>query len=234
MRTRTFTYSTYSYNYSLVFLERKTLSLVVQPDLKIVLKAPIDADKLRIEKFLKKKWKWLEKQLTFFKKYQKKTVDTTWLSGKSVLHLGKQYKLKVVPGNKFSVKLSKGKLELTTPNSSTNQINNKKLLDEWYLQQAEIIFRKRFKVILRKFDYVFIPELIIRRMNKRWGSYLRSGKVILNPELVKASTDCIDYVMTHELCHVKYQNHSMEYYKFLERMYPKWRAVKAKLEERFI
>ncbi len=105
MRYRTFTYGKHVYSYSLVLLERKTMSLIVQPDLKIILKVPLDADKIRIEKFLKKKWAWLEKQLTFFRKYQKKHKKQIWLSGSSVLYLGKQYKFKVIRGNIASIKL---------------------------------------------------------------------------------------------------------------------------------
>ncbi len=71
-------------------------------------------------------------------------------------------------------------------------------------------------------------------MNKRWGSYLATKKVILNPELIKASSDCIDYVITHELCHVIFRDHTKEYYEYLFKMFPNWKKVKEKLELRFL
>ena len=72
--TKKFIYGQYSYQYTFVPQNRKTLSLTVQPDMNIVLKAPIKADQERINQFLKKKWLWLNKQLAFFKKYQKVLV----------------------------------------------------------------------------------------------------------------------------------------------------------------
>ena len=75
-----------------------------------------------------------------------------------------------------------------------------------------------------------MPILAIREMQKRWGSFLDNGKVVLNPKLIHTPKDCIDYVIVHELCHVKYKNHNQNFYKFLKKKYPKWEKVKDKLE----
>ena len=67
-------------------------------------------------------------------------------------------------------------------------------------------------------------------MRRRWGSILKQKKVLLNPKLIHASKDCIDYVITHELCHRKYKNHDKRFYKYLQEKYPRWEKVKDKLE----
>ena len=67
-------------------------------------------------------------------------------------------------------------------------------------------------------------------MNKRWGSFLTKKQIILNPRLIQASTDCIDYVITHELCHMKHKKHNSQYYSFLSSKYPNWQNIKEKLE----
>lgn len=108
-----------------------------------------------------------------------------------------------------------------------------KYLEKWYLERAEKVFQERYKLMLKKFDYDFIPELATRKMEKRWGSFLAKKKVLLNPELIKASKECIDYVITHELCHMKYLNHSPAYYRFLTSKCFNWKAVKEELELRF-
>jgi hypothetical protein len=69
-------------------------------------------------------------------------------------------------------------------------------------------------------------------MQKRWGSCIRGKSIVLNPLLIHASKDCIDYVITHELCHVKYKNHDKRFFKLLNSKYPKWEKVKNKLEMR--
>jgi hypothetical protein len=79
-----------------------------------------------------------------------------------------------------------------------------------------------------------MPKLAIRKMPKRWGSYLSNKKIILNPLLIKASKDCIDYVIVHELCHIKYRKHNKYFFKLQESIIPDWKKTKEKLELRFL
>jgi len=67
-------------------------------------------------------------------------------------------------------------------------------------------------------------------MSKRWGSWTRRSGVWLNPELMKAPASCIDYVVTHELCHAVHGNHSKKFYELLRRVMPDWEQRKARLE----
>ncbi|VAW45352.1 hypothetical protein MNBD_GAMMA03-1827 [hydrothermal vent metagenome] len=69
-------------------------------------------------------------------------------------------------------------------------------------------------------------------MNKRWGSFLGNKKIILNSKLIHASKDCIDYVIAHELCHVKYKNHNKRFFDFLKSKMPDWEKRKDRLEIR--
>jgi predicted metal-dependent hydrolase len=67
-------------------------------------------------------------------------------------------------------------------------------------------------------------------MPKRWGSWTRRGGICLNPELVKAPASCIDYVVTHELCHAVHGHHGKAFYELLRRVMPDWEHRKARLE----
>ena len=67
-------------------------------------------------------------------------------------------------------------------------------------------------------------------MQKRWGSLSDKGTVTLNTDLIRAPKECIDYVVTHELCHLKYNNHGPEFYKLLDSVIPGWEKIKHKLE----
>ena len=67
-------------------------------------------------------------------------------------------------------------------------------------------------------------------MPKRWGSAHRNGRISLNPELVRAPSSCIDYVIAHEICHIKHPQHDKEFYAQLEKLCPRWRAIKQRLE----
>lgn len=81
------------------------------------------------------------------------------------------------------------------------------------------------------FDYSEMPGLLVRRMTKRWGSYSqRTYRVILNTDLIRASTRYIDYVINHELCHIAQRKHNREFYELLESRLPDWRTLKTELE----
>lgn len=228
--TKKFIYGQYCYQYTFIPQNRKTLSLTVRPDMKIILKAPVVADQDRINLFLRRKWLWLNKQLNFFKKYKKTIYKKEYISGESFLYLGRQYKLLVKNNNKDGVFLTKGIFYLNTAKKVNNGEHNKKILDNWYKQKIEIKFNQRYKHVFNNFNYKFVPKLVIRKMKKRWGSFLKKKQIILNPKLIQASTDCIDYVITHELCHMRYKKHSKQFYSFLNSKYPSWENVKEKLE----
>lgn len=232
MSTLTFKYGRYEYEYALVRQARKTISLTVDPSLRIIVKAPLAAEKRHIERFLKKKWMWLEKQLSFFEKYQMRTSKREYISGESYLYLGRQYQLVVNKGNFNKVIISKRTLVLTSTTAVSDQKANKKILDAWYSHRREIIFNKCYEEVLSKFGYSTRPTLEIRSMPKRWGSYVRGEKIILNPLLIQAPKDAIEYVIAHELCHMQYKNHDKNFYELLESKVPDWKDVKERLEVR--
>lgn len=225
-----FCYGWYQYNYQLICGNRRTLSLTVHPDMSIVLKAPLDASNQRIETFLKDKWLWLEKQLRFFQKYQRKSYPNEFLSGESFFYLGRQYKLKVIRSRRVFVKLSKGTILVSSLESANQGYLNRVILKRWYQKQSIVVLQKRYNEVLKNFNYDYVPSLVICKMSKRWGSYVNKKKIIINPELIKTSTDCIDYVITHELCHIKYKNHTKDFYLYLESKFPNWKKAKEKLE----
>ncbi len=229
MDTKTFKYGDNEYQYYIVYQDRKTVRLTVYPNLKIVLYCRIGYSKDKIEKFLKRKALWLKSQVQDLKRLQRSNKKKEYVSGESFLYLGRQYKLIVEEGDEDYVRFKSGRIMLYTTDKSRNQ----NILDDWYLNRAKKVFRDRYRVMLKKFNYEFVPDLALRKMPKRWGSFLTKKKVLLNPELIKASKECIDYVIIHELCHMKHQNHSPEYYRFLSSKCPNWKGVKEQLELRF-
>jgi predicted metal-dependent hydrolase len=213
--------------------ERKTLRLTVYPNLKIVLYTPLDHPKEKIESFLKRKYLWITKQVKDLKRLQRDSSGREYISGESVLYLGRQYKLVIKKSLQDLVHFESGKIIVETTSALDNSVKNKELLEQWYTKRAESVFRTRYKQMLKKFNYDFAPELSLRKMQKRWGSFLTKKKVLLNPELIKASKECIDYVIIHELCHMKHQDHSAAYYRFLNSKCPNWKGIKNQLELRF-
>ena len=229
----TFDYGTYSYEYYVEFGERKSLSLIVRPDLRIIVRAPKDATLSEIELFLTKKWRWLDKCLDEFNKYYKKSYQRQYVAGESHYYLGRQYMLLVDKSTNDMVKLERGKLRIYTTKSETNSEYNKQLLEGWFERRRNVIFKQEYTRALKLFDYKKMPQLRARSMSKRWGSYTADNKVSLNPKLIQAPREAIFYVCIHELCHVTNKKHDEAFYKEVEKRMPNWREVKERLEIRF-
>lgn len=225
-----FKFGSNEYNYLMIREKRKTLSLTVRPDLKIVLKCPDSIEQERVDKFLRKKWIWLEEQMRFFRKYKMRGSDRKFLSGEGFYYLGRQYKLIVKEGDEDEVGFTKGKILLITTRKISDNLYNRFLLERWFLERAESVFEERLMEMLKKFDYDVVPKLGIRHMKRRWGSFLSNKKIILNPRLIHASKECIDYVIVHELCHFRYKNHNRFFWKLMNEKFPDWERVKEKLE----
>ncbi|MDT8444634.1 MAG: SprT family zinc-dependent metalloprotease [Desulfuromonadales bacterium] len=228
---RSVIYGQKTIDYNLFYLERKSLEIAVHPDSTVIVKAPMDSDISLIEKKIIKRARWILKQLNYFKQFTPKTPDRYYVNGETHLYLGKQYRLKITQGNDNNVKLNRGFFEITCRDEPTPDIA-KKLLRKWYREKAALQFNDSLNRCWPKFHKsVFTrPEISLKTMRKRWGSLSNEGILILNTELVKAPKECIDYVVTHELCHLKYHDHSSEFYKLLDSINPGWEKIKHKLE----
>ena len=71
---------------------------------------------------------------------------------------------------------------------------------------------------------------MIRKLDKRWGSCTKKGNIVINAELIKAPINCIDYVLIHEICHLKHHDHSTKFWTLLNKYCPDWAVLKQKLE----
>ena len=217
--------------YSIIFTQRKTLELAVHPDGSIIITAPQNSDKNKIDRKVKKRAKWIAEQLKYFRQFEPRTPTKQFLNGETHLYLGKQYRLKIKTGLSEGVKLKRGYF-VVIQREKENREKTKELLNNWYKAKAAEKFNEYFDVCLENFSAHknLIPFLKIREMKKRWGSLSKKGTLTLNPQLIKAPRECIEYVITHEICHTAHHNHSPEFYSLLEKTMPDWEKRKRKLE----
>ncbi|NLB68600.1 MAG: M48 family metallopeptidase, partial [Lentisphaerae bacterium] len=167
----------------------------------------------------------------YFKQFNPKTPDRCYVNGETHLYLGKQYRLKLAEGTENSVKLSRGFFNVICRHEPTPEVT-KKMLNQWYHEKAQLQFTESMERCWRKFEHLDLakPKLSTARMLKRWGSISNRGTITLNTELIKVPKECIDYVITHELCHLKHHNHGPDFYKLLGSVLPDWEKLKNKLE----
>lgn len=218
-------------DFTLTLHKRKSLRIDVHPDKTISVFAPIDKDKNEILSRIKKRAPWIIKQQRYFDQFHPLNEEKRYLSGETHLYLGRQYRLKIIKG-KNTVKLIGKFLKIFTK-TPLDIAASRQLLDEWYLFHAKNIFEKRVALCYEKLKSLNIPtpRVQLRKMKKRWGSCKKSGEILLNTELVKSPVHCIDYVIMHELCHLKIHLHNERYFKLLSRYMPDWKKRKERLEK---
>lgn len=227
------TYGTYIIQFSLERTSRKTLEISVCPDRSVKVIAPWDTVLEAIQIKVKKRASWILKQLHFFEQFYPKKQERYYLSGESHLYLGKEYCLKIKRDIQKGVFLAHNVMLVQSHTPERSDIT-RHILEKWYVEQAKIVLKKRVEACLLTFpDQLFFKpkSIIIRQLLNRWGSMTKAGNLVLNRQLIKASIQSIDYVITHELCHIKHPNHSESFYNLLERIMPDWKKYKLRLEK---
>lgn len=216
--------------FELRYSDRKTLGITVNPDLSVLVKAPIDASKEKIFEKVEKRASWILEQKRYFLSFEPRRKDYLYKSGESHYYLGRQYLLKIEQGKEEKVLYSGRYLVVKTQNKSRENI--KKLLNAWYKERAAIKFPEIAEPLIQRFEeYKVTPKSMhIRQMKLRWGSCSANGNIILNPELIKAPKACIEYVINHELCHLLHRNHTKAFFALQSRVMPDWEKWKNKLE----
>ncbi|MEP0938200.1 MAG: SprT family zinc-dependent metalloprotease [Ekhidna sp.] len=220
--------------YGLEFKERKSLGIKVYPDCSVKVIAPLESTEDLIKKKIKEKAPWIITQQNEFLSYHPLTPPRKYLNGETHLYLGRQYRLKTdisVPPK--TIKLLHGRILVPIDDPFEIKI----LLEKWYRKQAKFHFKEvlgqQIK-LFNKYDISPNPPLHIQSMPTRWGSCTPRGKIIMNPELIKAPKGCIEYVVVHELCHLIHHNHTRAFYDLQESILPDWKKWKQKLEKTLI
>jgi predicted metal-dependent hydrolase len=215
-------------DFRLEYSDRKSLGITVTPEMEVLVKAPADTTIEKVKEKIRKKAPWIIKQQSYFLSFQPKTPKRKFISGETHLYLGRQYRLQIVIGKVESVKL-KGKFIEVIANDKSKV---KSLLKDWYLQHARAKFQVISEPLIDKFkNYKVEPSsIVLRDMPTRWGSCTPKGKIILNPELIKAPKGCIEYVIIHELCHLIHHDHTQKFLDLQTKEMKDWEKWKMKLE----
>lgn len=216
---------------SLKRTSRKTLAISVLPDGSLELTAPEDAAEDSILKKVEKRSRWIATQRRNFRDMNATPAAQRYISGATHRYLGRQYRLKVSRGTNAHILLKGAYFEVLTLDETEESV--KADLTSWFRAKAAEQFARRletWKPWCRK-HRLPEPSLQIRRMPKRWGSAGSSGRIALNPELIHAPARCIDYVIVHEICHLRYPNHDRAFYRLLSTLMPDWQTMKQKLEQ---
>jgi predicted metal-dependent hydrolase len=209
----------------------KKIVIHVYPNGCIEVEAPKNSSQSEIEQAVSKRARWIMRQLKVSSDAKKHVLPREYVSGETHFYLGRRYQLKVncSTSEPSSVKMRAGRIIITLRHPDSAAVRRR--LHSWYKERAFDYFSRRLIAVSEEIIWLENkPEFKLVRMQKQWGSCSPTGAINLNPDLIKAPRDCIDYVIAHEICHIREHNHSKQYYSLLEHCCPNWKHTKAKLD----
>ena len=195
----------------------KTASIKVDDGLVSVV-VPKALDIERIEQLVADKYLWIIQKIALHEE-SKPASDREFVSGEAYAYLGRNYRLKVVAGAYSPVKLIQGRLVATLPDGAKRSNLVRDAVIRWYKLNA----LRKIKEKVRRYSKVMDLEpksIGIKTFKSRWGSCSPKGELDFNWVIVMAPNRVVDYVVIHELCHLKQLDHSPKFWKEVERVMP--------------
>lgn len=227
------------YQYAIIRSKKrkKSLCLKVSRSGHLEVRSPLFVTDAQITAWLSSRIVWIEKQLKTFQSCKESMhSNLCYVSGERHFFLGKSYKLILENTSqaKNTVDLIDDNLviNLSKPINLSSPKKIQQLIWQWYLEQARVIFHQRLETLALSLTWVNkVPHMRIKKMKSRWGSCSSTGNISLNLHLIRVPIECIDQVILHELCHLKFFNHSKEFYRLMATHNPAYKEHEKRLRE---
>ena len=233
MSTAAIAYGNQSIPYRINVDTRRTtkVAIHVYPDGAVVVDAPPDFNTFQVQTAVQKRARWVMKHVDEAKARFAHVRTREYVSGEQIMYLGRRYVLKVisVSENPKPVRLKGNRLEVETRTATSNDVKDR--VRAWYRAKAKDYFAKKTADLAARLPWVNeTPPVRILSMAKQWGSCSPTGRIILNPHLIKAPRECIEYVISHELAHLKHHDHGSEFWSLIDSCSPGWEHSKKQLD----
>jgi len=212
--------------YTVVKTKRKTIGITINVDGKVKVSVPLHTSEKVIREAVQKKASWINKKLIELKGRNSNLACRQFTSGEKLLYLGKEYVLKVIERESGTPEV------LIQDNSMTVYISYdvsekskgqaiREALIQWYRQRFAEIAIARIEKYSAQLQ-VTPCRVVIKNQKTRWGSCSIKGNINLNWRLIMAPLHVIDYVVVHEMCHLKVMNHSNDFWNLVGSIQPNY------------
>ncbi len=213
---------------------RETIAVTVHPNGAVSVVAPKGTRKSKIAKAVEDKVDWILRQQEYFRR-QVNRHPKQFVSGEAFYYLGRQHQLKVLRAQRnrvdAEVQLYRGQflVKPTLPADDPERGTEvKEALVAWYSERAF----EHIQATCRRFASnlgMTYQSIQIRDMRRRWGSGGTSGRLLFNWRIIMAPKRLVEYVVAHELCHLRFDNHSQDFWRLLERAMPDYERRRLEL-----
>jgi len=207
-------------DYEVIYSDRQRLQISVERDKSVIVRAPEGTSIETIEATLERKKLWIYQKTRHPQKYHEAKKVREYISGTSILYLGKEYKLDFVneafEGVRFDDKF------LLSENQAQSAEHH---LKEWFLEEAKRIIPPKVELNARNLG-VRYNEILISNLKYRWGSCTPKNNLNYNWRLIQAPVSVIDYVIVHELAHLLEPNHTKRFWTIIAVQLPHYLKAK--------
>lgn len=194
-------------------LRRKSIGLTVTAQGKVVVTAPTGTRPDKIAQALDKHWSWLLRKVT------ERRAAWSQLRDGVAFFLGQPYRLEVVQGQDGAVELTGKRLRVRLADEGATALWA--CLQAWYRRQAERLLTQRVRYYEPRLKVTGGP-LELRSWKRRWGECHPDGKLRFNWRLVLLPPEILDYVVVHELAHLKVPGHNPRFWSVVAGVLPDW------------
>lgn len=206
------------------------LRLQMDNEGKMTLVAPWLTPKWTINSFLKKHTNWIEKQLKKIEKQRKLRPEFNYRTGDVFYYFGEPITLEVKPSDRKrpTIKIRENQMLINLHrniNKSDGVTTVKKTIEQFYRKKAEEVIHDRLQFFNEHYDFKY-NRVTLRNQKSRWGSCSRLNNLNFNWRLIMAPIEVIDYVIVHEMCHLKEMNHSPRYWRLVAETIPDYKEVR--------
>lgn len=205
---------------------RKTIELSVERDGALVLRAPEGAAIDRLEAFIRAKKGWVYKKVAEKEALRHTTPVKEYVSGEGFPYLGRSYRLLLVDQQDQPLRLEAGRFRLRRAEAW----NGRAQFIAWYTDHARIWLRRRVAALAPRVG-VEPTGVEVRDLGYRWGSCGRAGGLNFHWATILLPPNIVEYVVVHELVHLRERNHTPEFWQAVERAMPDYLRRKAWLAE---
>ena len=216
-----------SFKYKLIRSKRKSIALVIKPDGQLIVRAPKRVSKREINALIEKHADWIVKKQAEVLEAQKKFAPHQFVEGEAFYFLGKTYQLRFTGAKKNLVRIWGENLQV----AKSVAWNAEAVIENWYKKEAWQIFNERAGFYAKKYNFNY-EKLKLSSAKRRWGSCSTRGNINLTWRLVMMPPEIIDYVVVHELSHLREHNHSKAFWAQVEAILPDYKERRKWLKEK--
>lgn len=206
---------------------RRTMELSVERDGALVVRAPAEAAADRLESFVRDKKAWVYKKVAEKEALRRATPVREYVSGEGFPYLGRSYRLLLVDQQDEPLRLDAGRFRLLRAEAG----NGRAQFIAWYTAHARGWLRRRVAALAPRVG-VEPVGVEVRDLGYRWGSCSRAGGLNFHWATILLPPSIAEYVIVHELVHLRERNHTPEFWRAVERAMPDYLRRKAWLAEK--